>query len=288
MTETNLIAGVDLGRVKPFALSIIGKDGSFSLEKTPSRELERLNEKMTILTTELKRVQAKKGRIKSYIKAREDRTLLSRWEALDKQSKLLASKLKRIKEKAGWLVARDVISHLKQNNVKELHLENLSWLDSKGGKWDFSAVRSKIEEVARLSGITVHIINANQSSHTDPFTDEKISPKSNRTVVLSDGESWDRDHVASLEIARRSKEKSKSKVQLDRSKCRDKTGPTPKRPKQKPRRRERVELSRLTKARGFGSSPIVANPTETRPEVTSGVSTHSMLSNAISLKVLRT
>lgn len=236
--KTDLIAGVDLGKVKAFALSVIGKDGSYSLEKGPSRELERLNEKVNLLRMELKRVHAKKNRIKTYLEAKEDLNLLSKCESLDSQSRSISSKLERIKEKAGWLVARDVVAHLKQNNVSELHLENLSWLDSKGGKWDFSAVRTKIEEVARLSGITVHAVDANLSSQTDPFTDEKVSPKSDRTVILSNGESWDRDYAASTEIARRPKGKGKAKVQLDHSKCRDKTGPTPKRPKQKTRRRE--------------------------------------------------
>lgn len=282
--KTDLIAGVDLGKVKAFALSVIGKDGSHSLEKGPSRELERLNEKVFLLRTELKRVHVKKGRVKAYLEAREDPSLLRKWEALDSQSRAISSKLETIKEKAGWLVARDVVAHLKQNGVGELHLENLSWLDSKGGKWDFAAVRTKIEEVSRLSGITVHAVDANLSSKTDPFTDERVIPRSDRTVILSNGESWDRDHAASTEIARRPKGRGKAKVQLDHSKCRDKTGPTPKRPKQKTRRRERVELARIEKARGFGSSIVVANPAGTRAKPTPGASAHSMLSGAQSFK----
>lgn len=119
-------------------------------------------------------------------------------------------------------------------------MEDLKWLDSKAGKWSFSDVLSKIVEVAQLYGITVLLVNAKNTSHTDPFTKERINPNSQRKVRTQAGV-LDRDNCAALEIGtRRGRGIRKSKISDKRKKnertivpgkTRDKHHSTPKRPK---------------------------------------------------------
>ena len=85
------------------------------------------------------------------------------------------------------------------------------------------------------------LVDAKNTSHTDPFTDEYANPKNTRMMRVAVGER-DRDYIASIEIARRDgknvvkkkrKKKAKQqKVRLVPGRSRDKHAPTPKRPKQ--------------------------------------------------------
>ena len=112
--------------------------------------------------------------------------------------------------------------------------------------------------VAALHGIEVFYVNASNTSHTDPFTDNETHPNSRREVKTSAGV-FDRDYTASLEIGRRSgknadkkkRRKGKKAEQLPTlhpKKKRDKHLPTPKRPKQKTRKgmwKQKVKPARL-------------------------------------------
>ena len=127
------------------------------------------------------------------------------------------------------------------------------------GKWNHALVREKICELAELHGIEVMLVDAKNTSHTDPFTDNHVNPKSTRMMRVSIGER-DRDYIASLEIARRDgknvvKKKHKKKVKQPKirlvpGKSRDKHAPTPKRPKQYSRKGAWKSIIKPARLRG--------------------------------------
>ena len=135
------------------------------------------------------------------------------------------------------MVARDIAYHCQANGVDTVKLENLSWLESRGGKWNFSDIQDTIHQVLSALGIAVYKVNPKDSSQVDPFTDKRIT-HSGRNAHVSVGVR-DRDYLASLELTKRPGKKYRKKDKCVKSvkatklpaRCRDKHAPTPKRAK---------------------------------------------------------
>lgn len=233
-TDNNYVMGVDLGKIKPFSAAINYNDGSYSSELTFSKELKRLNDKHIVLNKELSRLFKKSKRIESLLKGKPDSYLTQHYEDIIEQAHLIKSKRTKLKDHASWLIARDIIAHAVIHKVSVIKLEELGWLGSRGGKWDYALTQSKIKELAELAGIQVINVDSRDSSHTDPFSNKYVEPNAKRLIVSDDYE-LDRDYVAGLELSRRAKKsRSKNIVKsrvLKRKSCRDKHFPTPKRPK---------------------------------------------------------
>ena len=249
--DPDLIMGCDQGKLKPITSTIISKDGSYSTELTYSKELVNISHKLDVLDKEKTFLYAKRSRIEALLTNLDEDSLdyfdcLYSLGGLQEQIDFIRNKQSRIRENVAWIVARDVINHALHYNVGRINLENLSVFENTG-KWNHALVREKICELAELHGIEVMLVDAKNTSHTDPFTDAHVNPKSTRMMRVAIGER-DRDYVASLEIARRDgknvvkkkrKKKAKQpKVRLTPGKSRDKHAPTPKRPKQRSRKGE--------------------------------------------------
>lgn len=238
--DTTGVLSCDLGKKKPFSAVITFEDGSYGSELIASKELERLNEKLEKLNTE-KNILWKKVKLNNdLLKGKYNSYLYNHVEDQYQQRRLLLQKITSLKEHMEWLIARDITMHAYSHGVNTLKLEDLRWLDSKGGKWSFGSISHKIIEIAELYGITVLYVNARNSSHTDPFTKERVTPGRDRSVktVIS---KIDRDYCAALELGtRKGRGVKKSKI-VDRNKkdsrslkprrTRDKHHSTPKRPK---------------------------------------------------------
>lgn len=247
--DPDLIMGCDQGKLKPITSAIISKDGSYSTELTYSKELVNISHKLDVLDKEKDFLYAKRSRIEALLTNLEEDSLdyfdcLYSLGGIQEQIDFIRNKQSRIRENVAWIVARDVINHALHYNVGRINLENLSVFDNTG-KWNHALVREKICELAELHGIDVMLVDAKNTSHNDPFTDNHVNPKNTRMMRVAIGER-DRDYIASLEIARRDgknvvkkKRKKKvkhAKVRLVPGKSRDKHAPTPKRPKQQSRK----------------------------------------------------
>lgn len=135
------------------------------------------------------------------------------------------------------MVARDIAYHCQVNGVDTVKLENLSWLEARGGKWNFSDIQDTIHQVLSALGIAVYKVNPKDSSQVDPFTGESIT-HSGRNAHVSVGVR-DRDYLASLELTKRPGKKYRKKDKCAKSvkattlpvRCRDKHAPTPRRAK---------------------------------------------------------
>ena len=202
--EYENVMGVDLGKIKAYSGTVVRKDGSISDEYVPTEELQNLVDKLKRMNQHIKSVYEKMKRSSKYgnFTERQVRRKLDYKCSRNKRTKLQFA--------IARLVAVEVINIAIKEQCKEIHLENLSWVKSSGGKWNFSKVQDCIEEVAELFSIKVVKVNAKNSSKTNPVTLE-IGKISNREVVFKDGQKVDRDQLASLNLALREPKKVKQR-----------------------------------------------------------------------------
>ena len=253
--DNERVMGVDLGKVKPFSAVINFGDGSYSSELAPSKELERLSRKTEILSREINSHYKKLGKIESLLQGNNNLYLAQHYVDVEDNMRAVKNKRTRLKEAATWIYARDIVNHAVENNCYIVNLENLSFVENKGGKWDFSNIQEKVVFTSELYNVEVRLSNACGTSHTDPFIRETAHPNSNRRIKTVRGE-LDRDYCAALEITQREgvvskpqrkKNKKKKVVQkpLAPKRCRDKHCSTPKRPK-RPSRKKAYKIQAKT------------------------------------------
>ena len=202
--EYENVMGVDLGKIKVYSATVVRKDGSISNEYVPTEELQNLVDKLKRINQHIKSVYEKKKRSYKYgnFTNRQARRKLDYKRSRNKRTKLQFA--------IARLVAVEVINIAIKEQCKEIHLENLSWVKSLGGKWNFSQVQSCIEEVAELFSIKVVKVSAKNSSKTNPVTLE-VGKISNRDVTFKDGQKINRDQLASLNLALREPKKQKQR-----------------------------------------------------------------------------
>ena len=195
------VLGVDLGKIKLYSAVAIDEEGNNSKEFIHSKKLEVQNQK-------LKRLQNEKEILFHKKDAYEQ---LGISEQLKPQRVIknyfdVRSKISRIAHIQAQMIAYEVTSLARERHCKEIHLENLSWLGSLGGKWTFSEVEKAIQDKARDFSIKVVKVSCKDSSKTHPITGEVVQPQ-NRTLKFSRGENLDRDFCAALNIGLRQKNK---------------------------------------------------------------------------------
>ena len=202
--EYENIMGVDLGKIKVYSATVVRKDGSISDEYVPTEELQNLVDKLRRMNQHINSVYEKKKCSSKYgnLTKRQDRRELDYKRSRNKRTKLQFA--------IARLVAVEVVNIAIKEQCKEIHLENLSWVKSSGGKWNFSQVQTCIEEVSELFSIKVVKVNAKNSSKTNPVTFE-IGKISNRDVVFNNGQKVDRDQLAGLNLALKEPKKQKQR-----------------------------------------------------------------------------
>ena len=202
--EYENIMGVDLGKIKVYSATVVRKDDSISDEYVPTEELQNLVDKLKRINQHINSVYEKKKRSYKYgnFTNRQARRKLDYKRSRNKRTKLQFA--------IARLVAVEVINIAIKEQCKEIHLENLSWVKSSGGKWNFSQVQSCIEEVAELFSIKVVKVSAKNSSKTNPVTLE-VGKISDRNVTFKDGYKVDRDQLAGLNLALREPKKQKQR-----------------------------------------------------------------------------
>ena len=202
--EYENIMGVDLGKIKVYSATVVRKDGSISDEYVPTEELQNLVDKLNRINQHIKSVYEKRKRSSKYgnFTKRQDRRKLDYKRSRNKRTKLQFA--------IARLVAVEVVNIAIKEQCKEVHLENLSWVKSLGGKWNFSQVQDCIEEVAELFSIKIVKVSAYNSSKTNPVTLE-IGKISSRDVIFKNGQKVDRDQLAGLNLALRESKKQKQR-----------------------------------------------------------------------------
>lgn len=229
------IMGVDLGKVKPFSAAIATQN-FYTTELAPTKETDIVAHKIFVLENERNKLHTK---IDNCVEVWDGKNnyLANKIERLYSEKRCVVNKLTRLRQSLAWLIARDIAYHCQANGVDTVKLENLSWLESKGGKWNFSDIQDTVHQALSAYGIAVYKVNPKNSSQVDPFTDERIAHVG-RSATTSVGVR-DRDYLASLELTKRPGKKYRKKDKCVKSvkatalptRCRDKHAPTPKRAK---------------------------------------------------------
>lgn len=232
------VMGVDIGMVKLFSASILYPDGNYSKEFVCSKYTDGLTEKLDTLYKERNVLYGKINRSKN-----------NGYEHTEKNKRrkqnltFIRNKIKNLKSQIIGESASELVKLALDHELKEIHIENLAWLESKAGKWNHSEFHKKLKSVANLHGIKVCRVSAKNSSKEHPITKE-IGKVSGRNIVFFNGEKIDRDRLASINLAVRTMGKKNPNNPIDEIR-KDKNKPSKaKRNKRKSRIRETVNSIR--------------------------------------------
>ena len=207
------ILGVDLGKKKLFSSVVLYSDGDYSDEIVNSRLSHRIDEKLKRKLKDLAHLLEKNKALDDLISG--DINLFNSHLEEIRQNRVsqileLRGNISNTKRYIAKLIASEIVSIAKENDCKEIHVENLSWLESKGGRWNHSEVQDFIAEFAELEGIKVIKIYAKHTSSAHPVTGE-FGKKRNRNIQFQNGDVIDRDLLASINIAKRNKRNQKGR-----------------------------------------------------------------------------
>ena len=256
------ILGVDLGKKKLFSSVILYSDENYSDEIINSRLSHRIDKKLKRKLKDLEHLLEKNRNLENLING--DINLFNSHLEEIRQNRVnqimeLRGNISNTKRYIAKLIASEVVSVAKENDCKEIHVENLSWLESKGGRWNHSEVQDFITEFAELEGIKVIKIYAKHTSSAHPITGE-LGRKSGRNVRFSNGGVMDRDLLASINIAKRNKRNQKeNKV----NKLRKKHTSTPKKVKKPSNRRVSLAIRQKLLTNQRGTKIVVLYPRKT-------------------------
>ena len=191
------ILGVDIGKIKLFSSVIMSKDGTFSNEYINTKRSQKIEDKIN-------RLYENKQILFNKIKAYNDLNLTDnlKYETWKFLYSNISNKITNSKDYQSKILSNEIVQLALQNKCKTIHIENLSWLNSQGGKWNHSQIHSKIIEKSSMYGIRVKRVSAYNSSKEHPITKE-IGIVKDRIVEFTT-EKIDRDLLASINLAIRS------------------------------------------------------------------------------------
>ena len=210
-SEGQNILGVDLGKKKLFSSVVLYSDGSYSEEIVNSRLSSTVDEKFKRKKKDLDHLLYKNRVLEELING-ELNLFNSHLEEIRQNRMVQITELRNnmlnTKRNQAKQIAGEIVSIAKEHHCKEIHLENLSWLESQGGRWNHSEIQDFVSEFAELEGIKVIKIYAKHTSSAHPIIGE-LGRKSGRNVRFSNGDVIDRDLLASINIAKRNKKNQK-------------------------------------------------------------------------------
>ena len=198
--DTSKVVGVDLGKVEPFVATVIDPESSHRSAPFHSNYRRRLGS--------LVKKEQKRRELASYLYERADLCEKynrdQRAQILRTEAKRVSAKATRIKHEISQCVASQIVSVADQNDA-HISLENLSWLDSQGGRWPHAEIQQRIENTAKRYGLKVTKVSAKDTSRTCSRCGGKTSNNSKTRIGSCNtcGFELNRDVSASREIALR-------------------------------------------------------------------------------------
>ena len=209
--DTSKVVGVDLGKIEPFLATVIDpttKHRSAPFHANHKRQLGSL-------------VKAEKKRrdLSTHLHKRADlcekHSRDQHAQILRTEAKRVSAKATRIKHEISQCIASQIVSIADQNDA-HVSLENLSWLDTKGGRWPHAEIQQRIENTAKRYGLKVVKVSAKDTSRTCSHCGGKVSNNSKTRVgsCASCGFSLNRDVSASREIALRAASNTRNRERM--------------------------------------------------------------------------
>ena len=209
--DTNKVIGVDLGKVEPFVTTVIDPESSHRSAPYHANYKRRLGS--------LVKAEKKRHDLSAHLYKRAD--LCDRYDRTDHadtlrtEAKRVSAKATRIKHEIIQCIASQIVSIADQNDA-HISLENLSWLDTKGGRWPHAEIQQRIENTAKRYGLKVVKVNASNTSRICSRCGGRVSNNSKSRVGSCNvcGFSLNRDVSASREIALRAVSNTRNRERM--------------------------------------------------------------------------
>jgi len=198
--DTNRVVGVDLGKVEPFVATVI--DPRAKHRSAPFHA----NYKRCLGS--LVKAERKRRDLASHLYERAEvcstHNRTEHADVLRTEASRVSAKATRIKHEVSQCVASQVVGIAEKSDAN-LSLENLSWLDSQGGRWPHAEIQHRIEKTTKRYGLKVTKVSAKDTSKTCSYCGGKVSNNSRTRVgtCTTCGFKLNRDVSASREIALR-------------------------------------------------------------------------------------
>ena len=212
--DTRKVVGVDLGKVEPFVATLIDPK---SRHRSAPYHVQYKGRLGSLVKKEQKRRDLA-SHLYERAKICSIHNRAERADVLRTEAKRVSAKATRIKHEISQCIASQVVEIANKSDA-HLSLENLSWLDSQGGRWPHSEIQKRIENAAKRYGLNVLKVNAKNTSRTCSHCGGKTSNNTVTRVSVCTicGFSLDRDVSASREIALRAT--SPSSRSRERMRC---------------------------------------------------------------------
>ena len=198
--QTNKVVGVDLGKVEPFVATLIDPESNHRSAPYHVRYKGRLGS--------LVKKEQQRRNLASHLHKKADLCSIhnrtDHANVLRTEAKRVSAKATRIKHEISQCIASQVVEIADQNDA-HISLENLSWLDAKGGRWPHAEIQSRIENTAKRYGLKVIKVSAKDTSKTCSRCGGRVSNNSKTRFGTCNtcGFELNRDVSASREIALR-------------------------------------------------------------------------------------
>ena len=192
--------GVDLGKVEPFVATLIDPESNHRSAPYHTNYKRRLGS--------LVKAEKKRRDLSAYLYERAEvcsiHNRTDHADVLRTEAKRVSAKATRIKHEISQCIASQVVEIAEKNDA-HVSLENLSWLDSQGGRWPHAEIQQRIESTAKRYGLKIVRVSAKGTSRTCSHCGGRTK---NNTVTRVGacsvcGFSLNRDVSASREIALR-------------------------------------------------------------------------------------
>lgn len=209
-------AGLDLGFVEPYVLTIVNHEGKVVARYHASNITYRTMESLRGADAELRHLRALKyGKVQAYKSlgvSLEEQGDYNDFQVLCREIRRLAARVGRLKTAIAGLIGHEVREHLRPYHVRGLGVEYLGWLSGRKGKravnssWAYGECQSALTNQLELIGVRVRRVSARDSSQLCNRCSKRVTHRG-RTVVCSNGcltdSGWDRDLNASVNLASR-------------------------------------------------------------------------------------
>ena len=209
--DTNKFVGVDLGKIEPFVSTVIDPEDKHRSAPYHTNYKRRLG--LLVKKEQERRELASYLYERAEVCSTHNRT--DHADVLRTEAKRVSAKATRIKHEISQCIASQVVSIADQND-SHVSLENLSWLDSQGGRWPHAEIQQRIENTAKRYGLKVVKVSAKNTSKTCSRCGGKVSNNSKTRVgsCASCGFSLNRDVSASREIALRAASNTRNRERM--------------------------------------------------------------------------
>ena len=212
--QTKKFIGVDLGKVEPFVATAINPESKHRSAPYYANYKRHLGS--------LIRKEQQRRDLSHYLYEKADlcesHNQDQHAQVLRTEAKRVSAKATRIKHEISQCIASQVVEIANQNDAY-ISLENLSWLDAKGGRWPHAEIQQRIESTAKRYGLKIVRVSAKDTSRTCSHCGGRAK---NNTVTRVGacsvcGFELNRDVSASREIALRAT--SPSSRSRERMRC---------------------------------------------------------------------